>query len=518
MSGGAQCSWFLLTVSFLLAPHWAQSQVSLSNLPPAQSSTAKAEISPVREPAVAGLFYPKDPAELARLIDSQLAKASPEKFADLKAIVCPHAGYEFSGPTAAWAYKTLLGRRFETVVILAPSHYALFTGASVPAVAGYRTPLGIVSLSPKASALAKTSPCVSEPRCLVQRPGWWRQSSRGDPGPGNDTPDTWEHSAEVQVPFLQRVLTNFNLLPVVLGEVDPAQVAHAVARQLDDKTLIVVSSDLSHYHPYAEARELDQRSVKAICAVDIPAMKNQEACGKLPILALLYLAHEKGWRARLLDYRNSGDTAGDKAGVVGYSAIAFFAPPQQSFNASERKQLLILARRALKEAVSRSSPGAVKTNGWPAKFLESRGCFVTLTKAGELRGCIGHIFPQEPLAQAIQDNAQNAAIRDPRFPPIRQDELDQLEVEISVLSQPEPLAFNSPEDLLAKLQPGQDGVVLNVNGHTATFLPQVWEQLPEKVSFLNRLSQKAGGTPDDWRREGTQVLTYRVESFKDREK
>ena len=237
-----------------------------------------------------------------------------------------------------------------------------------------------------------------------------------------------------------------------------------------------------------------------------------------PILALLHLAQQKGWQARVLDYRNSGDTAGDKGGVVGYSAIAFFAPPSQNFNTAERKQLIQLARAALKEAVTGSPSAQAKTNGWPAKFREPRGCFVTLTKSGELRGCIGHIFPQEPLAQAIQENAQNAAIRDPRFPPVRREELNQLDLEISVLTEPQPLAFSSPEDLLAKLQPGKDGVVLKVNSRTATFLPQVWSQLPDKATFLNHLSQKDGGAPDDWRRPGTQVLLYRVESFKDTEK
>jgi len=472
----------------------------------------------VREPAVAGLFYPKDPAELSRMIDRLLAAAPVEPVGDLKAIVCPHAGYEFSGPTAAYAYKNLVGRRFDTVIILAPSHYALFDGASVPAVDAYRTPLGLVPISAKARALAKTSPCLSEPCCPVQRPAWWQQSSKPAPDPAKDTPDTWEHSAEVQVPFLQKVLTNFAILPVVFGNADPAQVARAVATQLDDKTLLVVSSDLSHYHPYDEAKALDDRCVKAMCSLDIGAMESQEACGKLPILALLHLAHQNGWQARLLDYRNSGDTSGDKSRVVGYSAIAFFAPAQGNFNPTEREQLLGLARRALKEAVVPGRSPLADTNNWPAKFRESRGCFVTLTRAGALRGCIGHIFPQESLYRAIQDNARSAALEDPRFRPVQPGELNQLEIEISVLTEPKPLPFTSPEDLLAKLQPDKDGVVLKIGDRGATFLPQVWEQLPDKVEFLNRLSEKAGGAPGDWRKPGASVLIYRVEAFKEAEK
>ena len=386
----------------------------------AQVETPKAVAKQlVREPAVAGLFYPKDPAELSRMIDRLLAAAPVEPVGDLKAIVCPHAGYEFSGPTAAYSFKNLIGRRYDTVIILGPSHYVYFMGASIPAVDAYRTPLGLVPISPKARALAKISPCLSEPCCPMKRPDWWPQSSKSAPEPGKDTPDTWEHSIEVEVPFLQKVLTNFSILPVVFGDVDPAQVARAVATQLDDKTLIVVSSDLSHYHPYDEAKELDTRCVKAMCNLDIKAMENQEACGKLPILALLHLAHQNGWQARLLDYRNSGDTSGDKShGVVGYAAIAFFAPAQENYAAPERKLLLDLARRTLTCVATNPDLSGFEVNakGLPPKLSETKACFVTLTENGELRGCIGHIFPQEPLYQAVVDNARNAATPRPALP------------------------------------------------------------------------------------------------------
>ena len=525
-SRGKRSRWFILAgaitaaalMAVLLAPVEQKTFGADEHLAQVETTNAVAK-QLVREPAVAGLFYPKDPAELSLMIDRLLAAAPIEPVGDLKAIICPHAGYEFSGPVAAYAYKNLVGRRFETVIILGPSHYVYFMGASVPAVDAYRTPLGLVPISSKARALAKISPCLSEPCCPMKRPDWWQQSSKPAPDPGKDTPDTWEHSVEVEVPFLQKVLTNFSILPVVFGDVDPAQVAQAVATQLDDKTLIVVSSDLSHYHPYDDAKTLDTRCVKAMCSLDIKAMESQEACGKLPILTLLHLAHQNGWQARLLDYRNSGDTSGDKShGVVGYAAIAFYAPAQGNFNPTEREQLLELARRALKEAVAPGRSPLADTNNWPAKFLESRGCFVTLTEAGALRGCIGHIFPQESLYRAIQDNARSAALEDPRFRPVQPGELNQLEIEISVLTEPKPLPFTSPEDLLAKLQPGKDGVVLKLDGRGATYLPQVWEQLPDKVEFLNHLSEKAGGAPGDWRKPGTSVLIYRVEAFKESEK
>ena len=469
----------------------------------------------VRAPAVAGLFYPADAATLSRTVDGLLAAAPPHNIPRLKALVCPHAGYPYSGPTAAIAYKTLAGRDVQTVVILGPSHYAMFAGASVPDVDAYQTPLGTVPIAGRAPALARTSPFVLEPRCLVQRPPWSRQSSKPAPAAGEDTPDTWEHSVEVQVPFLQKVLTNFSILPAVLGDVDPVAAARALEGVIDDHTVIVASSDLSHYHSYDEAKGLDTSCVQAICHLDFDRMKTEEACGKLPILTLIYLARLKGWKAQLLDYRNSGDTAGDKSGVVGYAAIAFYEPAPEHYAAPERKFLLDLARRTL--ACVATNPGLsefnVEAGDVPSQLTEAKACFVTLRENGELRGCIGHILPQEALYRAVVDNARNAATRDPRFLPVQPGEADKVKIEISVLTEPQPLRFTSPEDLLGKLKPDEDGVLLQIGPRGATFLPQVWEQIPDKVEFLNHLAQKAGCAPDDWRGRNVNVSIYHVEAF-----
>ncbi|MCX6910817.1 MAG: AmmeMemoRadiSam system protein B [Verrucomicrobia bacterium] len=478
----------------------------------------------VREPAVAGLFYPKDPQELSRTIDTLLASVQPASVSgELKALICPHAGYPYSGLTAAFGYKVLAGRDVKTVFLLAGSHYAAFQGVSVCAADIYRTPLGDVKISDKSKTLAKMPPFMLEPKLSpitqIQRPNWFTQSSHATPLVGDDTPETWEHSGEVEVPFLQKVLKPFELVSTVFGQTDPAAAAQALASQLDDHSLVVVSTDLSHYHPYDQARQLDTRTVTAILAMNPEAVGGEDACGFMPVRTLLHLAKLKGWKPKLLDYRNSGDTSGNKnQGVVGYTAIAFTAPEQESFNKEERKLLLELARRTVKEVVTANRLPVVDPKTLPAKFVEPKGCFVTLTENGALRGCIGHIMPQMPLYQAVIENAQSAATRDHRFQPVRPDELDKLQVEVSVLTVPQPLAFSSPDDLLAKLQPHRDGVVLQVNGRGATYLPQVWEQIPDKVMFLNTLSEKAGCAPDAWRGSGTAVGIYHVEAFKESEK
>jgi hypothetical protein len=503
---------FALLAPFSGCDSRVETPVSGQSVPPAQQTNSHLR---VRAPAVAGLFYPASAPVLAKTIDALLESAPAHPIARLKGLVCPHAGYQYSGPTAAIAYKMLAGRDVQTVFILGPSHYALFQGASVPNADAYQTPLGNVLISAQAAQLAKTSPFVLEPRCLVQRPDWWAQSSKPAPAAGEDTPDTWEHSIEVQIPFLQKTLKNFTILPVVFGNVNPEQAARVISGMIDGKTIVVASSDLSHYYPYDEAKVLDSRCVKAICDLNIEQMQSQEACGKLPILTLMYLAREKGWKAQLLDARNSGDTSGDKSRVVGYAAVAFYEPAPQSVEAKERKFLLDLARQTLASvAANHDAPGpGVNTKDLSPKLSETKACFVTLTENGELRGCIGHIVPQEALYQAVVDNARNAATRDPRFQPVRPEEVKKIKIEISVLTEPQPLTFSSPEDLLNKLAPGQDGVVLRIGPRGATFLPQVWEQLPDKVQFLNHLAEKAGCAPGDWRGRDVSVSIYHVEAF-----
>lgn len=317
--------WVILAV--ILAGAAAALGVTLKKTPSEQSE-ASPKGTKVREAAVAGLFYPADKKSLSTMIDSFLARADAPPLENVRGLVSPHAGYEFSGPIAAYGYKQLVGRKVRTVIVMGPSHYAYFTGASIPDVDMYRTPLGTIPLSPKARELAGIHPLIANPPCRVERPSWWRQSSKKAPAPGEDTPHTWEHSLEVQLPFLQKTLADFTLVPIVFGEVDPEQVANILKDHIDDATILIASSDLSHYKPYEVANRMDRACVKAVCDFDIEAMKKQEACGKGPILTLMHIAKRKGWKAKLLDYRNSGDTAGDKSGVVGYAAIAFYEPPQ----------------------------------------------------------------------------------------------------------------------------------------------------------------------------------------------
>ena len=497
--------------------------------PPGQAP--KREIARVREPAVAGMFYEKHPETLQRLVDGLLQQSRTYELGRLKALVCPHAGYNFSGITAAIGYKQAVGRGFRTAVVLAPTHYAHFSGASIPDVDAYRTPLGLIPLSPKAAELAKVRPFVTNPSCRVMRPDWWRHSPKKPPADGRDTPHTWEHSLEVQLPFCQRALGDFELIPAVLGEVDPRAAAAALQKFLDDKTVVVASSDLSHFYPYETACRLDAACVKAICNLDVEAMKTQEACGKRPILTVMYLALMNGWKTRLLDCRNSGDTSGDKARVVGYAAVAFYAegptrpataaapaeaagdPTDGGLSGSQRQYLLRLARETLTRVVTERTLPKPDESAVPESLKKPVGCFVTLKRKGKLRGCIGYIFPKEPLYKAVIEMACAAALRDRRFQPVAAAELGEITIELSVLTVPQPLKFALPADLLERLRPGVDGVVFQLGRQQATYLPQVWQELPDKEEFLSKLSRKAGLPAGAWKAPGVTILTYQAAVF-----
>lgn len=258
----------------------------------------------VHEPAVAGSFYPADPDTLRRQVGDLLEVVNGRNLKGLRALVSPHAGYRYSGPIAASGYKQITSLGFERVVIFAPSHRVAFSGVALPDADAMRTPLGAIPISAEGKALAGHAPFVID-----------------------SAPHAKEHSLEVQLPFLQVMLERFELVPLVFGEVAPSDVASGVSPLVNDRTLVVASSDLSHYYPYEQAKVLDQGTVNAILSMDPAAIERREACGKVPILALVHLARVRHWRPILIDYRNSGDTSGDRSRVVGYAAIAFVDTP-----------------------------------------------------------------------------------------------------------------------------------------------------------------------------------------------
>ncbi|HID97359.1 MAG TPA: AmmeMemoRadiSam system protein A [Thermodesulfobacteriaceae bacterium] len=246
------------------------------------------------------------------------------------------------------------------------------------------------------------------------------------------------------------------------------------------------------------------------------------ACGSVPITILLDLARIHDWRPVLLHYSNSGDIAGDRARVVGYAAIAFFGDPsmqinrQTTINEEQGQALVKLARSAIEDAFRQKSHGYQMPECLKDEVLNARrGTFVTIKKNGRLRGCIGNISGDYSVIEGVRRNAMNAAFRDYRFSPLTEEELKDIQIEVSILTAPEQLSYNGPGELIKKLRPGKDGVIIRKGEAGATFLPQVWEQLPEPEDFLSRLCMKAGLGMDAWRGPGLNVMTYQVQYFEE---
>jgi AmmeMemoRadiSam system protein A len=337
-------------------------------------------------------------------------------------------------------------------------------------------PSGSVALDTEAIARLRTLPMVGELDAAYQR----------------------EHALEVHVPFLQHVLGEFRLVPIVAGDAPPEAVA-AVFDALwgGPETLIVVSTDLSHYLDYAACRRLDQSTAEAIERFDIDALGPAEACGRVPTRGLLLAARRRGMTIERLDLRNSGDTAGPRDRVVGYGAWALYedAPPDPERAAVEAlgPTLIDLVRRSIVFGLDTGEPPNVVTDAGLAPLLAAPGAaFVTLRRHGMLRGCIGSAVATRPLIVDVVQHAFNSAFRDWRFPRLDWLELVGLSLSVSVLTPSSPMYFDGEADLLGQLRPGVDGLIIEDLGRRSLFLPSVWDELPDRRQFLMALKLKAG--------------------------
>jgi AmmeMemoRadiSam system protein B/AmmeMemoRadiSam system protein A len=452
----------------------------------------------IRPAAVAGSFYPGESSELGAQVDAMLggAERSEPQLSIPKALIVPHAGYIYSGAVAGRAFGELSAARgiVTRVVLLGPVHRVPVRGLALPGASGFDTPLGRVPVDQTSAAvLAGLPQVVTSPAAHAL-----------------------EHSLEVQLPFLQRVLGSFSLLPLAVGDASVAEVAEVIERLWGGReTLVVVSTDLSHYHRYDEAKRIDAATVARIgsFATDLD---HEEACGATPLNGLLRVARAKGLSIRLLEACNSGDTAGDRGRVVGYSSFALYDKADAVSKDEAGRTLIGIARGTIGNAFDARGGGAVRLLPNPAWLAQRGASFVTLTMDGALRGCIGSLQATRPLGEDVASNSLHAAFRDPRFAPLTRAEWPRVRTEVSVLSTPRAMSFADEADLLEQLRPGEDGVILECAGRRGTFLPQVWESLPEKRRFLEELRRKAG-LPADTPLERCSLWRYQVRKWREQD-
>jgi MEMO1 family protein len=467
----------------------------------------------VHESILSGSWYPADAAALREMITGFLKKVPPhEKPGRLVALISPHAGYRYSGQVAAHAYRLLENQKVETIVLVGPSHHHRFEGISVYDRGDFRTPLGNVPLD------RETIKALMERNAMI----------RYVPAAHDK-----EHSLEIQLPFLQTVLSNnFQLVPLVMGTQDMVTCRH-LAETLSvclkgKSALLVASTDLSHFHSDGEARAMDQRIVSHVQKMDIDGLQadlangTSEACGGGPMVTVMLTARHLGADvAGILNTATSGDVTGDRTSVVGYMAAALWETsnaaamtdlpekpivPDMTLTAEEKATLHRIAREAIEASLKGT---AYLPAGKPTETLSSRcGAFVTLKKKGALRGCIGHIVGHYPLSETISRMAVAAARQDPRFPPVTLMEWPDIEIEISVLT---PLKKISD---ITSIKVGHHGIYLQKGDNSGLLLPQVPTEYGwDRLTFLEQTCRKAGLPRDAWKEPDARIHIFSAQVF-----
>ncbi len=461
----------------------------------------------VRAPILAGTWYPADAIRLSAEVRGMMEQARPpEVQGAVVALIVPHAGYKYSGRTAAAGYKLVQGRDYETVVVLAPSHRHPVSGASVYDRGPYRTPLGEVPLDREyiERLQAKTDMVGHVPQAHAQ-----------------------EHSLEIQLPFLQTALPDFRLVPLVLGFTDPErcrELARALAESARGRrVLLVASTDLSHFHDAAEAEALDARLARPVEAFDPQCLASRlrpgegQACGAGPLLTAISAARELGARKAVIVARShSGEVTGDNDRVVGYLSAVLVNPGTGGgetgkdrksgvLGEEERRMLLDIARASILAGLQNEEYRL--PDNLPESLKEPSGAFVTLKRGGQLRGCVGHVVAKAPLAETVAGMARAAAFRDPRFAALKESEFEELEVEISVMS---PLQPGSPEEVVV----GEHGILMRRGARQGLLLPQVAAEWGwDRETFLSQTCRKAGLAPQCWNDPATEILLFSAEVF-----
>jgi MEMO1 family protein len=479
-----------------------------------------------RKAAVAGSFYPGSKTELTESLQKLFAAAEPFKgYTNVIAIVCPHAGYIFSGEVAASAYNQVpTGKQYENVFILGSSHHASYDFASIYSDGNFITPLGEVLVNRQ---LAR--------KIQFDNPELFKS---------NREPHIYEHCIEVQLPFLQYIFkNNLRIIPILLGTQRPEtckKLASALKPYFNEKNLFVISSDFSHYPNYHDANVVDSVTANAILknssaeflrAIDMNenhgyAELATSACGWTSILCLLCLTEKNElYHFHKVQYMNSGDTHyGDKTRVVGYNAIAVSLNStnshyeseiklQNEFNlsAEDKSQLLRIARETINGYLETGKTRILNSSNYSANLKQNAGAFVTLIKNGDLRGCIGRFSSNSPLSELVQEMSISSATKDYRFSPVSKEEMASIDIEISVLT---PLyKIESIKEIVL----GKHGIYIKKGNSSGTFLPQVATQTGWNLEeFLGHCSRdKAGLAWDDWK--SAEIYTYEAIVFAERD-
>lgn len=457
----------------------------------------------VKQADFSGQFYPAQKEKLTAMLDEFMNKAETKRIpGEILVLVSPHAGYGYSGQTAAYGYKLLKGRPYKTVIVLGTSHHKPFAGAAVYPQGAFDTSIGLLNIDDEfsRSLIAKDSDIFADESAF-----------------------NGEHSVEVQLPFLKRALGDFRIVPLVIGDcsLDTCKkIALALKETIGTRkdVLLVVSSDLYHGYDLKEADQIDLFTLELIKKMDYQGLyfalrdAKAQACGGFAAVIALAAANEMGYnKVDILNHTNSAVVTGVEANgqwTVGYASIVVYNPEgEDMLNSQQRKRLLEIARSSINTYLQNGKK--MEVGEVDPVLKQEMGAFVTLNKHGELRGCIGNLSASEPLYLTVRDMAVEAAVDDPRFAAVTLPELKEIEIEISVLS---PL---KRVDSAEKIEMGKHGVLVRKGYQSGVFLPQVATETGwSKEEFLNNLcAHKAGLAPDAWKDNNTELYIFNAEVF-----
>ena len=460
------------------------------------------DINPIREAAVAGIFYPADVYQLHSDINGYLDHISDNNSSKPKILIVPHAGYKYSAQVAASAYKRIMPFKnsLKKIFLLGPSHFVYVRGVALANEKNFKTPFGLV----------KTDINIANQLAQNKRFSF------------NSKAHKKEHSLEVILPFLQKTLNDFQIIPMVYGEANPQDIANVLQPQLErEDSILIVSADLSHYLSYTEANKEDKKTAEDIDK-GLPLDQHQ-SCGATGINTAMILARQFGLVPHLLDMVNSGDTVGDKDSVVGYGSWSFEKKDEQktlegieleqdnlaNFARHNREAIVSIVSKSLEKAVLENSEYSPQRDDYDNVMFNKGASFVTLEKNKKLRGCIGSVFSTLSIADDLAKNTNLAALHDTRFDPVTKEELKDITFKVSLLTGFEEIKFSSYEDLLKQIKPKIDGLLIKDGHRQGIFLPTVWEDIPNKKDFLAELKIKAGLSPSYWS-DNIEVFRFRT--------
>lgn len=430
-----------------------------------------ARMRKIKPPSVAGSFYSADSEELKQQIKDFESTINDTPIVSSRAVIVPHAGLVYSG-RLAYEGINQLDKEIKNLFIFAPAHRVGFDGLALTSFDAWMTPLGEIDINQDINKELKEKFNADFYDEALEK----------------------EHSIEIQVPIIQSVFEDVKIVPILVGTESPDIIEKIISHYYPDvKNGFIISSDLSHFLSYEQAKKVDSLTAQMIETLDTKDFDSHQACGMTGILGLVEFAKSRDFSLIRIDMTNSASVTKDTKNVVGYGSWFLYEGVKNEFLKKYYSKFIIdLCKMSIKARFEENETGV----SYPKVLDESGASFVTLEKDGDLRGCIGSIIAHRSLIGDLISNSQNAAFFDPRFNPVTKDEIDSLQIAVSLLSDPVPIEFSDEADLLFKIRPFKDGIIIKDANRQAVYLPSVWEQLPDKKEFLNSLKIKAGLRPD----------------------